>query len=120
MPRLVNDVAVRAQKVARAWKSHCPERKLFGMTLEQYVQQTEPSLSDREQLRHLDFQRRNLLVQRKQHDAVTRQLTRNVVNAVRGDPDSGEDSSLYRSMGYIPKSRQKTGRPGKRRKRAVK
>jgi hypothetical protein len=33
-----------------------------------------------------------------------------VVHSVRGDPDVGEDSPMYSSMGYVPKSKRKKRR----------
>ena len=32
-----------------------------------------------------------------------------MVNAVRGDIGYGEDSALYKALGYVPKSERKSG-----------
>lgn len=32
-----------------------------------------------------------------------------VVNAVRGDPDEGEDGEFYDALGYVRKSERKSG-----------
>ena len=32
-----------------------------------------------------------------------------MVNAVKGDPDEGEDGELYEAMGYVRKSERRSG-----------
>lgn len=42
-------------------------------------------------------------------DVVSNENALNVVNAVRGAPGFGENSALYRAMGYVPKNERKSG-----------
>ena len=32
-----------------------------------------------------------------------------VINALRGNPNHGPDSQLYRALGYVPKSKRSSG-----------
>jgi hypothetical protein len=42
------------------------------------------------------------------------QVTKCIVNAVKGDPEEGEDGPLYAAMGYVPASQRSTGLTRKR------
>lgn len=46
---------------------------------------------------------------RDEAEKLARQAIRKVGNGVRSSPAHGEDSRLYRAMGYVPESERHTG-----------
>jgi hypothetical protein len=102
-------VALKLQKVIDAWSTIRPAKSFAGMTLDQFKTKVQTSLAARDQLTVLQSQATDSRVQRQQSDAASLSAVLMVVNAVKGDPDEGEDSSLYTAMGYIPKSQRRSG-----------
>ena len=49
------------------------------------------------------------LVQRDNADRENRALLLNVVNAIKGDANHGENSPLYAALGYVPRLQRKSG-----------
>lgn len=92
-----------------AWQT-CAEGDTFsGMTREEFAAATEASIQKRKELEAAQALVTGLLQERAQADEQTRQLLLRVVNAVRGDPQHGEDSAMYRTMGYVPRSERARG-----------
>jgi hypothetical protein len=59
-------------------------------------------------------ERKDLLFRRRRLDDEIRPLLQRIVHAVRADPEVGENSAMYTSMGYLPKYRRR--KPGRKRK----
>jgi hypothetical protein len=57
----------------------------------------------------LEAQRSAAIRRRDDADELAREKVDLVVNAVRGNPDFGPDSPLYRALGFIPKSERRSG-----------
>jgi len=102
-------VAARVQKVLDGWTTVRPTKSFAGMTLEQFKTKVQPSLDTRSQLVTLQNQATDSRVQRHQSDGASLDTAQLVVNAVKGDPEEGENGSLYAAMGYIPKSQRRSG-----------
>jgi hypothetical protein len=47
--------------------------------------------------------------ERRQLDQDAREVLELVINAVRGNPNHGPNSQLYRALGYVPKSERRSG-----------
>ena len=102
-------VAVKLQQVIDAWTALRPAKSFGGMTLEQFKAKLQPSLDTRDQLSALKTQTVTSKVQMHQNDTASLDTTQLVVNAVKGDPEEGEDGPLYAAMGYVPKSQRRSG-----------
>lgn len=102
-------VAQKLQRVLDAWTTVRPTKSFGGMTLEQFKGKVKPSLDLRDQLVTLRTQATDSLVQRHQTDDASISAAQLVVNAVKGDPEEGEDGPLYAAMGYVPKSWKGSG-----------
>jgi hypothetical protein len=102
-------VAAKLQQVIDAWGTIRPAKTFAGMTLEQFKAKVQPSLAARDQLKNLRTQTTDSRVQRQHSDATSLEAALLVVNAVKGDPDEGENGSLYTTMGYIPKNQRGSG-----------
>src|SRR5438552_828290 len=98
------NIANKADVIASAWESIAPNDSFGGMTLAQYRNKAKASSDVREVLTSLETQRRAKLDERTDADTMCRSATDLVVNAVRGDPNHGPDSSLLAAMGYTRKS----------------
>lgn len=67
------------------------------------------SLDARDEVSSLELKLNAARVDRDNADALTDEITNNVVNSVKGDPAQGENSALYASFGYIRKVDRKSG-----------
>jgi hypothetical protein len=92
-----------------AWREIAPEASFAGMTLAEFETQTAPLTQSIQRLQSLDAQYAAELKARAEADAAAREAMRIVVNAVRGNPAYGEDSALYRAMGFVPLSERQSG-----------
>ena len=101
--------AQKLQSVIDAWTTLRPTKSFSGMTLEQFKTKVHPSLALRDQLVTLRTQAVDSLVQRHLTDDASMAAAQLVVNAVKGDPEEGEDGPLYAAMGYVPKSLKGSG-----------
>lgn len=102
-------IAKKLDQVIGAWTALRPTKSFAGMTLDQFKQKVQPSQATRDQLSTLKTQATDSRVQRIQSDGATLATVQLVVNAVKGDPEEGEDGPLYAAMGYIPKSQKRSG-----------
>ena len=102
-------VAGKLQKLIDAWTTLRPTKSFAGMTLEQFKAKVQPSLDTRDQLVIVRTQATDHRTQRLLSDDASLGLAQLVVNSVKGDPNEGEDGSLYAAMGYVPKSARRSG-----------
>ena len=92
-----------------AWREIATEESFAGMTLAEFETKTAPLSASMARLQSLDVQYAAELKARDEADAAAREAMRIVANAVRGNPAYGEDSALYRAMGFVPLSERQSG-----------
>lgn len=92
-----------------AWREIAAEASFAGMTLAEFETQTAPLTQSLQRLQSLDAQYAAELKARDEADTAARETLRIVINAVRGNPAYGEDSRLYRAMGFVPLSERQSG-----------
>lgn len=92
-----------------AWKELAPEKSFAGMTLAEFETATTLPLAIRDQIVALEKQMVGRKTDRMTADTAANVLLDLVVNSVRGTPQYGPDSSLYRAMGYVRKSERRSG-----------
>lgn len=92
-----------------AWKELAPQESFAGMTLAGFEAATALPITLRDQILALEKQVEGRKTERTKADVGARQLLDLVVNSVRGTPQHGPDSSLYRALGYIRKSERRSG-----------
>ena len=102
-------VAGKLQKLIDAWTTLRPTKSFAEMTLEQFKAKVQPSLDTRDQLVTVRTQATDHRTQRLLSDDASLGLVQLVVNSVKGDPNEGEDGSLYAAMGYVPKNARRSG-----------
>ena len=102
-------IAKKLQELSVAWETLRPTKSFAGMTLEQFKAKVGPSLTTREQIAALRDQTVHSRAERRRHDEASNGLASLVVNAIKGDPEEGEDGPLYAALGYVPKSARRSG-----------
>ena len=86
----------------RVWGHQRSTKTFFGMTLDVFSKIVAPSGEARAEIAELERRMREAVERRNEADRITRRAVLRVVNAVKGDPEEGEDSELLASMGYLP------------------
>jgi hypothetical protein len=96
------DIYDKAVMAIKAWGSLRPTKTFFRQSLEDFTKLVTPSAEAREEITELEARMRKALERRDQADKITRRAVIRIVNAVKGDPDEGEDGELIAAMGYLP------------------
>ncbi len=105
----LNNVSTRRTQFIAAWREHAPEATFDGSTLAQFEAETLEQLSVSLLMETAKAQIAGLMMDRDQaHSAMNRKMVM-VAKAVRGHLDYGDDSKVYRAMGYVPQSERKSG-----------
>ena len=99
----------RAEKILSAWDEFAPDAKFGGMTKEQFSAKVKPSTDTREEVKKTELKLKAQNSAVVDADKVTSAANQLVVNAIKGDPNFGEDSELYEGCGYIRKSEKASG-----------
>src|SRR2546423_2514973 len=108
--------AAKIQTIVTAWKTLASGSSFGGMAEAEFETAVKPSFDLREHIRTLEDELSSLLNQRNDADKVSVEKCNLVVNAVKGDPNFGEDSALYDAMGYVRKSERASGLTRKKQK----
>jgi len=103
--RIVRKVA----EVATAWETIAPTAEFAGMTLEAFRTAVNDSFVTRNRAAELDAELSATLARRTIADANTNEKLKLVVNSVKGSPAYGENSDLFRAMGYVTAADRASG-----------
>src|SRR4051794_38772597 len=85
----------KLDEVTGAWEKFAPAKSFAGKTLKEFKAAIKVSYDTRVEIEDLDMERDALAVRRAAADEQSNELVNMVVNAVRGDPEEGEDGALY-------------------------
>jgi hypothetical protein len=102
-------VARKAAQVSTAWEQIAPDAEFAGMTLPAFKTAIGESFAIRERLAQLEADQSANLARRTVADAATNNRLKLVVNSVKGHPSYGENSDLYRAMGYVTAADKASG-----------
>ena len=105
-PKETNDFI---NDVTKAWEEVAKDESFADMTLTQFKAKVKPSLDYRAEIATLENQLTVARQNRNNADEVSNDVCLAVVNGVRSHPEFGENSALYKAMGYIPKNERKSG-----------
>ena len=109
MARTIPNLGNRITVLRAAWRELAPQDLFAGMTLTEFETATAPSLTLRDEILALEKQLEGRKADRMTADNTVNTTMELLVNSVRGTPGFGQDSSLYRAMGYIRKSERSSG-----------
>ncbi|MCH7224531.1 hypothetical protein [Haloferula sp. A504] len=102
-------VADRVEQFQAAWQELAPEETFAGMTLAEFDTAVAPVRAHELEMKALAAQKSAAVKRRKTLDTEARKVLRKVANAVRAHLSYGEDSELYRAMGYVTLSERRSG-----------
>ena len=97
----------RLNRVISAWESIRPNEVFAGMTLAQFREAVQPSLSARTRLEDLRNQVSALVEERADLDESSYALLRRVVDQVRGH--EGDNGQMYKTIGYTTARNRESG-----------
>ena len=103
------EISEKLDRAVRAWETLAPDKSFGGMTLPEFTAKVQESLDARQALRAATDQLMVAQNARTDTDAKTLQALLLVVNAIKGDPEHGDDSSLYEACGYVRRSEKRSG-----------
>ena len=106
----------RITTMTRVWSTLRSNSSFYGMTLEQFKGRVKASLDARAELETIDEHRYATAVRRDDADVMSMDLIQHIVNAIKADPNEGENGEVYAALGYVRKG-QRAG--GRRRQRAA-
>ena len=109
------EITSRRERIRTAWSELAPAETFAGLALNEFVADTADSVTLREEIDATKAKLAGLYLQREHADAEARNIMQLVINSVRGNPVFGEDSALYRAMGFVPKSERDSGLTRRRR-----
>ena len=105
----LTNVSARRNQFIAAWRENAPEATFDGRTLAQFEAETLEPFNVSLLMEAAKAQMSGLMMDRDQaHAALNRKLVM-VAKAVRGHFAYGEDSKMYRAMGYVPLSERQSG-----------
>ena len=105
----LNNVSARRSQFIAAWREYAPEATFDGSTLAQFEAETLEQLNVSLLMEAAKAQIAGLMMDRdRAHAAMNRKMVM-VAKAVRGHFAFGEDSKMYRAMGYVPLSERQSG-----------
>ena len=105
-PKAIGDLI---ESILAGWEEHAANATFGGKTLPQFKQAVKPSLDARATIKDLTQQTDDARVDRDNADPVSAELVQLVVNSIKGDPNYGENSALYATLGYVRKDDRKSG-----------
>jgi hypothetical protein len=115
MPGKSKDPVSKINTLIECWRTQERDRTFYGHSLPQYEAAVAEVFAVRTEGADLEKRTRANSARRKDVDAAALALTRNIVHALKADPELGDDSVMYATLGYVRKTDQ---RPGRRRRRA--
>jgi len=102
-----NTVSQRRAQFIASWRQFAPEATFANLTLAQFEEESEKPLEVRSRMTVLQTQLKGIKIERDQADEVLSEVFVSVANSIRGNPDFGLNSPLYRSLGFVPKDERK-------------
>lgn len=102
----------KLERTGAAWNTHAQADKFYGLLHQEYDVRIERSRDVRLRLEEARRLVAALENERNDVDRENLELEGNIANAISGDPNYGENSSLWEATGRKRKSERK--RPGKK------
>ena len=100
---------VRMEDVSQPWLKLRPAKSFAGLTYEQFLIALKPSYDVRAEIAELEVRLQSARARLVTVDEQSLNVVQRVVNAVKADPEEGDDGELYVAMGYVRKRDRKTG-----------
>lgn len=99
----------KAEDIRLVWKKQAPDTLFAGKSLADLEAAIAARQESGETVADLALARSAAQKARDEEEVRLNKLLILVTHGVRSHPDHGEDSPLYRSMGFVPKSERSSG-----------
>ncbi len=109
MPISSKDALVKMDNVTQAWSKLRPGKSFGGLMYDQYLTAIKPSHDVRAEIAECEVRLQSAQARRVTVDEASLKVAQRIVNAVKADPEEGDDGELYVAMGYVRKRDRKTG-----------
>jgi len=109
MPISSKDVLVKLETITQAWSKLRPAKTFAGLTLEQFLAAIKPSYDVRAEIAESELHLQSGQARRVTIDEASLKIGQRIVNAVKADPEEGDDGEVYVAMGYVRKRDRKSG-----------
>ena len=119
MPNSIQSIMDKIELYRTSWRDGAAEASFAGMTLTQFEAATSVPLDLRSEIAELELQLRRKKSERADADLAAKGLLKLVVNSVRGSQGFGDNSPLYRNLGYVRAQERKSGKTNKSPKPAM-
>jgi hypothetical protein len=103
------DVLVKLETITQAWSKLRPDKTFAGLTLEQYRAAIKPSYDVRTEIAESELHLQSGQARRVTIDEASLKIGQRIVNAVKADPEEGDDGEVYVAMGYVRKRDRRSG-----------
>lgn len=100
-------VSQRREQIIASWREFAPDATFANLTLAQFEVESQKALDVRSRMAALQTQLKGLMIERDLADEAQAELFVSVSNSIRGNPEFGLNSPLYRSLGFVPKMERK-------------
>jgi hypothetical protein len=104
-----SEIERRVDQAVEAWERQCPEQSFGDATLEQHKQALKDYYDAKAKFATADAQWDAARLERNAAYQRALDITKRLVNSVKGHPKYGENSALYSAMGYVPASERASG-----------
>lgn len=104
-----SEIERRVDQAVEAWERQCPEQSFGDATLEQHKQTLKEYYDSKAKFAAADAQWDAARLERNTAYQRAMDITKRLVNSVKGHPKYGENSALYSAMGYVPSSERSSG-----------
>ena len=104
----------RGEHFLSVWKHQAPEQERFaGFDCQELEADVGAAQQAHERVRDAEILLRGLRLERDQADQKLASKLLRIAYGVRAEPTCGEDSGIYCALGFVPLSRNRSGRPRK-------
>ena len=107
---------LKLKNFIKAWSDLAAAKTIGGLSLDQAKDALKPSFDIRDEIAEGENLQLSRINAREGADKTSLKLVTRLINAIKADPELGEDSDLYEAVGYIRASER---RHGKRRSKIV-
>ena len=104
----------RFELFLHAWAKLRPGKALAGLTVEQSTALIQPCRDVRSEIAEAELRLQSANARRATVDAEFEKVLQRVINAVKADPEEGDDGDLYEAMGFVRRSVRSTASHAKR------
>jgi hypothetical protein len=109
------NIVKRGERFLSVWKHQAPEHERFaGIDYQELEAEVNAAKEARERVLAVESWLRGLRLERDQADRKLAKKLIRVAAGVMAEPEYGEDCGVYRAMGFVPFSENRSGRPRKK------